>query len=121
MPVSPEQQRFSPSQPHRRHLPNGWPGCTASLPVEPKKSFICDKILFFREPNEPKEPNPANRPQVLRRECRNQIPERTHFPSQPKQNEPSYTSEPEPISATGEPVCRARAAWPPGGRFHTMA
>ena len=116
--ISQKQQRFSPSQPHRCHPPNRLPRCTTSLPVEPKKSFIYNKIRSFREPtepNEPKEPKPARRPQLLRQGCGNQNTKRTQFFSQPEQNETSYRGIYEPVSTHLETHSRT-GHFPPAGR-----
>src|ERR1035437_3596871 len=106
MPVSEKRllsrTNSSPSRRHRQRRHGGYLGYTASLRLETPRAFIFNKIYFFCEPNEPKEPKPERRLQLLRQGRGNQNTKRTHFSSQSKQNEISYTPELEPVSAYRE-------------------
>src|ERR1035437_734299 len=77
--VSPAQPRFPPPQHHRRRRANGWPACTASLPVEPI------------------EPQLTSRPNCFAGDAGINFPNEAIFPSNPNKMKPVIPLHPNPF------------------------
>src|ERR1035438_1431977 len=102
MHVSPGATALFAVPAHRRHRPNGWPVCTASLPVEPNKSFIYNIIHPFREPNEPNEPNepkPATTPKCFAGWAGTKSPNEAIFSANKNKRKPLISLDTNPFPA----------------------
>jgi hypothetical protein len=63
------ERNFQKPPAHRTRVPWVHTTARANFEVEPKKSFVCSKIHFCTEPNEPREPK--RNPHIELRVCVN--------------------------------------------------
>src|ERR1035437_9412330 len=100
MPVSRDHRSSSPSEPHRQRQPNGYPGHTASLPVEPKL---------------------ARNPKPFATDPKIELPNEAIFTSNPNKMKPVIHLKANPFPLTGKPVPAPRCFPPPPLRGENLA